>query len=403
MSGVGSHERIRTELIARVRKRRVELEEAIFARVREAPYEQTGSEDAEYVAGLRAAIVATVAHGLAEIERHGESPGSAIPHEAVAQAHRAARTGVSLDTVLRRYVLGSTLLGDFLVQEAERGDLADQRGVLRAALGAQAAVLDSLIAAITCEYMRELERVGRSPEQRRCERVLRLLEGEAPGDAAELGYDIEEWHLGTIATGAAATRVLRCAAETLDSRLLCVSRGEETVWGWFGARRRLAVEDLLRALSKSGAREVSLAIGEPGRGVEGWRLTHRQAQAALRVALHRPRPLVRYADVALVAAALRDDVLAGSLTDIYLTPLGDNRNGGAALRQTLRAYFAADRNASSAASALGVARHTVENRLRSVEQKLGCALRAHQAELEVALHLEELGEGPCGDRAPVLG
>lgn len=35
---------------------------------------------------------------------------------------------------------------------------------------------------------------------------------------------------------------------------------------------------------------VLLAVGEPAQEVEGWRLSHRQAQAALLVALRSPRP-----------------------------------------------------------------------------------------------------------------
>jgi sugar diacid utilization regulator len=97
--------------------------------------------------------------------------------------------------------------------------------------------------------------------------------------------------------------------------------------------------------------------------------------------------------VALLASVLNDDALAGSLIEIYLAPLGGSENGGAILRRTLRAYFAAERNASSAASALGVTRHTVQNRLRTIEEKLGQSLRTRQAELEVALRLEELKEG----------
>ncbi len=137
---------------------------------------------------------------------------------------------------------------------------------------------------------------------------------------------------------------------------------------------------------------MSLAIGEPGRGVKGFRLTHRQAQAAQLVALRRPQWLTRYSDVALLAFALRDEALARSLVDIYLSPLDGPRQGSPVLRQTLRAYFAAERNASSAAVALGVARQTVENRLHRVEKKLGRLLPTCLAELEVALRLEELGD-----------
>lgn len=389
-SSVESRERIRVELVARVRVRRVEIEETIFARIRDGAQSPVGGDDEEYASGLRNTVEATIEHALSYIEL-GEESISSVPPEALEQARRAARVGVSLDTVLRRYVLGSTVLGDFLMQEADHGDFVSRAAVLRDALSALAAVLDRLMMTITAEYTRELTRTGRSPEQRRAERVQRLLAGDHC-DTAELDYAFDGWHVGAIATGAGRDTALRRVATELDARLLCVPNGESTTWGWLGGAQTIAVKDIERALEEH-CLDVSLALGEPRAGLTGWRLTHRQAQAALRVALHDPRRLTRYADVALLASVLRDDALAGSLVEIYLSPLGERHNGGGVLRETLRAYFAAERNASSAASALGVARHTVENRLRTIEEKLGHTLRTRQAELEIALRLEELDDG----------
>lgn len=384
-----------------MRKRRVELQEAIFARVCGTSYGQAGADDADYVAGLRKAVIATIEYGLLALE-YGEERAVSAPPEAVEQARRAARAGVSLDTVLRRYVVGSAQLGDFLMQEADDPDFLGQGAVVRELLSVQATVLDRLLTTVNREYADESKRAGRTPEQRRAECVLRLLAG-GRGDSVELDYEFDGWHLGMIAVGLGAGEVLPRLASRLGSRLLCVRRGEDTAWGWLAGQRTVAVKDMERTL-RGATREVSLAVGEPGRGVDGWRLTHRQAQAAMRVALHSPRPLTRYADVALVASVLRDRELVGSLETIYLGPLGSRDNGGAVLRQTLRAYFAAERNASSAASALGVTRHTVENRLRTIEKKLGHILRTRQAELEVALRLEELeGSSPEGEVANGVG
>jgi DNA-binding PucR family transcriptional regulator len=108
------------------------------------------------------------------------------------------------------------------------------------------------------------------------------------------------------------------------------------------------------------------------------------------VAQRGPQHLVRYADVALLASLLGDDVAATSLQAIYLAPLQVERDGGAVARQTLRAYFAANRNVSATAARLGVKRHTVTNRLRSVESAVGRPLEACASELEAALEIEEL-------------
>jgi DNA-binding PucR family transcriptional regulator len=135
----------------------------------------------------------------------------------------------------------------------------------------------------------------------------------------------------------------------------------------------------------------------PARGLEGWRLTHRQAQAALVVALRRSASgaATRYADVAVLASALKDEALARALVEIYIAPLEDSRGGGPVLCETLRVYMASERNVSSAAAALGVVRKTVDTRLRAIEKRLGRTLHPCPAELEVALLLDELNPAPA--------
>jgi hypothetical protein len=385
-SRVTSLEQARADLAERLRPRHREIEEAIFAHVRDGVPDPVGYGDAEYVMGLRAAVTAAVEYGLTGIELREECSRS-IPSAVAAQACRAARGGVSLDTVLRRYVLGDRMLAEHVMEEAEHLPHEALVHVLKV----QGSLLDRLLASIASEYTREVKRIGRSPKQHNAERVRKLLAGE-PVDAVELGYELDTWHLGVIATGTKAEKAINSLAAELGRQVLLVSHGEKTVWAWFGDHRRLVIADIGRLLLAKRRADVSLAIGEPGRGVKGFRLTHRQAQAALLVALRRPQWLTRYADVALLAFALRDEALARSLVDIYLSPLDSPRKGSPVLRRTLRAYFAAEHNATSAASALGVARHTVDNHLRTIEKRLGRMLSSCLVELEVALRLEELDD-----------
>ena len=58
---------LRAGLADRLRARRPELEEAIFARFRETGYDPALGEDAEYVAGARAAVAEAVDYGLTAI------------------------------------------------------------------------------------------------------------------------------------------------------------------------------------------------------------------------------------------------------------------------------------------------------------------------------------------------
>jgi GGDEF-like domain/PucR C-terminal helix-turn-helix domain len=381
-------------VVRRLRARQGEIEQAIFARVREVV--SAPADDPEYLDGLRGAVAGAVEFCLAGLER-GDGFPAEIPAQAVAQARRAARSGVSLDKVLRRYIVGNALICDYIMQEC---DSVEPRGRVsgRELLRAQAAQLDRLVIGVTREHVAELQRASRSHEHRLLERIRMLLAGEDGGEGAapstldaELDYQLEGEHLGVIARGAGAVDAMHKLALSLDRRLLCVARGEELVWAWLGGRRALDVATLARIVPEAQpGSDVRLAVGEPARGFEGWRRTHRQAQAAMLVAARRPRALTRYGDVALLAAVLKDHALGSALVEIYLTPLERSRDGGQILRKTLRAYLAAERNASSAAVALGVARSTVERRVGAVEACLGRTLHPCPTELEVALQLDAL-------------
>src|ERR1700683_5148783 len=158
----------RAEVVERLHARRDEVVREIFARVQGDAFARAGGDDAEYVAGVGAAVGAGVEYGGGGIEQGGERIGP-VPPVALEQARRAARVGVSLDTVLRRYVMGHTLLEEFVSEVADRGEHPGGRSALREVLRAQASVLDRLLAAITAEYGDELARTGRTPEQSRAE------------------------------------------------------------------------------------------------------------------------------------------------------------------------------------------------------------------------------------------
>jgi hypothetical protein len=378
---------IRAVLFAAMSKRRLEMERVIFARVR-AISDAVGIDDDEYADGLRRGVSAGVGHGLTAVEQGEEGTGP-IPAALFSHARQAARSGITPDIALRQYFTGYTLFGDFIMQVAE------DRGPVRAsALGevlhTQAEVFERLVVAVMGEYTRQRGH-RRPPEQRQIEYVKKLLAGESVG-TGELTYEFADWHIGAIARGDGATSVLRDLAQAVDRRLLLVRVDRETTWAWFGGQRRISLAEIAQHVSADGPDNALVTLGEPARGIEGWRLTHQQASAALRIVRPGAVGVVRYADVSLLASISQDHVLASSLRQLYLVPRAGGRDGGAGLRATLRAYFAAGRNISSAASALGVSRQTVGNRLRIVEERLGRTLESCAPEVEIALRLEGSGE-----------
>ena len=386
-----SPELARAELYARLQERRPEIEAAVITRVT-AIDESPEALDPAYAEGQRAAIAASVEHCLLAVEL-GEERTPPAPAPLLVQARLAARTGVSLDTVLRRCVAGHALISDFLVEEAERDRLLNGAGLQRM-LRAQASVADRVLAAVGEEHARELESRLLSTADREAERVERLLAGELL-DTAGLAYEFDSWHLGAIGHGPGALEAFRKLATATDRRLLAVDRGEGTAWAWLGGRRSIELPDFEHQLRSTWPEEVSVAVGEPSKGLAGWRLTHRQAKAALPIALRGSQQQIRYAEVALLASVLQDDLLADSLRQLYLIPLESERDGGETLRSTLRAYFEAERNVSSAAASLGVSRRTVTNRLSSIEENLGFRLCDRSAEIEAALRFHDLSQSPA--------
>lgn len=372
-------------LASRLRERLPEIQAAIATRVY-AISDPHDVADPAYLQGLNTALAAAIDHRLAVLEV-GERRVPAVPPALLAQARLDARDGVPLDTVLRRYFAGSALFGDFLVEEAERAEVPNS--VLRRLLGAQATLGDRLVEAVSEEHVREAKSWPSSTAERRRECVKSLLAGELV-DRSELGYDLDAHHLALMAKGEGSPEAMRALAERLGRRLLAVCREEEPIWAcWLGGRRLLEAEEAMRALGEISPDRVFVTVGEPGEGLSGWRLSHRQAKAALPIAERRGQAIVRYADVALLASILRDDLVATSLRQLYLEPLERARDGGKVGGETLRAYFAAERNISSTAAALGVDRRTVTNRIRAIEDLFGRPLKDFATELETALLLDD--------------
>lgn len=378
----------RAQLVSWLGERTSLIEEAIFARVRALP-DPAGDMAADYVGGLRTAVAESVRFGLMSIEQ-GEDWTGPAPQAVPAQARRAVHSGVRLETVLRRYRAGDRLLREFIIDSADQ----QPNHVLQQILRTQTRQFDRLVGMVAAEYMREHERTMRSPAQRLNERVQQMLSGVDTDDHHDLAYELDAWHVGLAAMGAEAEDAVRALATSLDRQALVVPQGGGIVWAWLGGRRELCVADVERHLLSIGCERVSLAVGEPHREVEGWRLTHHEALAGLQVLLRRPQRLIRGSDVLLVAAVLRNEALIEPLLKTYLAPLDHAGDADGALRGTLRAYFEADCNTVAAAAALEVNRHTVRRRLQKVEDALGRLLHVCRAELEVALRLEELRVPP---------
>ncbi len=372
------------DLLARVRRRRDELETTVSECVARVASEGIG--DAEYDSAVRQTISIVIDYALVRLE--GDDGLQPVPSVAIGQARRAARHGVSLDTVLRRYVAGHRVLGEYLHTELTRttfhtGIIAQRFETTRMA------TLEDLQATIACEYKREQTRLANSADGYLHETVQRLLAGEI-AEAHDLDYQFDAWHTAFVACGRYADRAVRQIADAAGSELLSVGMGGNIWWAWLSGEGRIDHNKVSLVCAKSWASAVSLAIGEPRHDIVGWRTTHREAQAARLVAKHRGQAVTYCADVPMEVAILQHEIASRVLRERFLAPIKALRTHHGALK-TLRCYLDHDCQVSSAETTLGITRKTAAGHLRAIEAVIGRPISSCLAELDIALRLDEFG------------
>ena len=367
------------ELISHLRLVSPQVEDLLVARFLE--IDAAANRDPEFVACVTAAARESV-DLFASIIELGNSSTPCLPPAFARQTRYLARSGVPLDVVMRCYSIVP-----LLVRFIAKGDLS--KDALSYLLEIQGPQGDRLMGGIAAEYRDELEWLERSSSGHLAEVVEKLLAGES-ADTTALDYELDESHLGLIAVSFDPQPLLDAMARRHGCRILAVPRGADTSWIWLGGDLAASPEELESFIPVSGD-AVSLAVGEPRAGIEGWRQTHREAKTALGVNFG-PQRLLRCADVVLPAALSRNQEIHRFFLDAYLRPLARQRDADL-MRKTLRTYMDHGCNATSTATSLGVDRHTIQRRLRRAEEILGRRVDACRSELEVALHLEQLGEG----------
>jgi hypothetical protein len=392
-------------VVAAVASREDELVESMIRRNAAEVPDLGLARDEPVLAAVRASARANLRAGLAVLSDDAAPHGGAVlpvelPVEAVQEARESARARVPLEALLRTYRVGHAVAWEAFIEEVERSvpDAQGRQAVLRLLNRYAFAYIEAVLPVVASEYQAECRRLARQLEQRRFDAVLAVLDGTAQ-DAAELNYHLRGWNLGLIAWGGHPETAIAAIGRRLERPALCVKVGDRTAWGWFGGRATFGPESWQRMRRTRIPGGTSIAIGEGGAGVEGFRRTHRQAREAQRIGMALRSRFTRYSDVAVEALALRDHDAACQFVEQVLGPLGHARNAGK-LRQTLAAYLRCGFNASATASSIGINDRTVAYRLKIIEGLIGRPLTSAWFELEAALRLERV---LAGDDAGGLG
>jgi DNA-binding PucR family transcriptional regulator len=218
---------------------------------------------------------------------------------------------------------------------------------------------------------------------------------------AMLGYRLRQCHLGLIVwldgqhVELDPLRALHDLTEELGRAAGCsdaplfVPRDDTTAWAWLpgGSGDGPATADLATVVAKTSA-PISVAVGTPASGVDGFRRTHRQAMGAHAVALAAGPTQARmtpFADVAPIAMMCADiDSLRAWVAET-LGPLATASERNEGLRETARIFLYSGGSYTATADQLYLHRNTVQYRIRQAEELRGRPFSDARLEVELAL------------------
>ena len=318
------------------------------------------------------------------------------PAQDAAAARTVARVG-ELEAFAYGYRAGQVTLWEAWFSLIEDSDLEGGERRVLLARGSDfffryADLLADYVTTICRDEMLQLRSNG---SQGRFDAVKALLEGDPmPATSGALDLDLRQYHLGLIAWGEDAEPAARKLATELGRPLVVVAPIPDICWGWISGARPLTDDERRRIERFRPPAGAGLALGLGEHGEYGFRTTHRQAQRARLLAPDSVPSVTLYSDVTVEALASENPEEARSFIARELGAINDDSTSSKRIRETLRAYFAAEHNAASAAATIGIHQQTVANRLRAAEERLGHPIGARRVELELALRLRRtLGSG----------
>lgn len=325
------------------------------------------------------------------------------PVGAVSLVRKLARQGAPLDAIIRSYRLGqirwSQMCIRILATLTNDAKLLAEESIFLTELSND--YTDRISQRLADEYADERNRWLRQDESLRVDRVLALLDGRTNDvDAVErtVGYRLNHTHLAVIAWAAPdssagdelmrAQRAVAAIAAQLRTpeRQLMIARDARTVWAWIPDPHSRSVSanlDLEPADREAGIR---VAIGKAGRGVDGFRTSHRQAVAAYEVGNLSEAAMIPYEAVSSLVFLAADLERARTWVTEILGKLTTDTARERELRRTFSVYLRAQQSATKAAKELACHKNTVLYRLSSIEKLRGRPLGDDPLDAALALH-----------------
>jgi DNA-binding PucR family transcriptional regulator len=351
------------------------------------------ARSADFTRGLEVSAEANVLGILLVLD--SDSSEAQPPREALDFADEAAMRQVPLAAVLRGYRLGvEHWLRWCAPAIARHSDVASQAEELQLAVTAAVRYSDRLSDIMIVEYERELQRRATSGAARRAALVGALLTGDVvdlDDTSHQLHYPLRGRHMGLslhIRAGssnqveALEAEARSFAAGVGATGLLTMATGLTTMDAWV-----TVAEEGARPKSPN-LENVTIGVGTPATGLAGFIQSHREAQGALEVlqmaSSGRLDPITYYDEVRLLSLMAKDIPGARAFVISTLGNLAGTDDRTRELRETLLAFFQANKSYTAVAAFSHLHKNTVVQRVTRASELAGRDMTKH-VDVHVAL------------------
>lgn len=310
-------------------------------------------------------------------------------------AHRR----LHLATLFKLYRIAQQATWRHVIDAVRRADTQDMDDteVLVHVWSRASSWIDASVTASVDIYQRERDRIRQGAAAARLEWVRKALDGDVP-DLREFsahldGYPVSECNTALVLQApdddgfAQLEQAAKELAREIGSRHpLLVAPGGRELWAWAATHAVPDLSGLAGAQDDLRDAGIIATVGTPVAGIDGFVVSHREAQTARRIALQSatPAPLTLFTDVELVALMSQSGDAATRFVRRTLGPLAEPTETARRLRETVLALLDSG-SVEQAARRLVVHKNTVRYRVGQAEEALGHSVAECAVELATAL------------------
>ena len=352
------------------------------------------AEDPALAEAIRKSNVASIRHwAVANLEHPGQRVPANLGPEIIAASRDLVRRGLD-ESALDTYRIAQGVAWRRWMEIAfELTKDPDQlHELLDVTALSIATFIEDTIAAVTATIQGERDDLTAGTHAERRATIALLMEGapiRTDQAEAQLGYRLNGPHTAAIVWTSSPSEAaqLEAAAELLmratgaPNRLTVVASAA-SLWLWLPTKVAVDADQVLAGLGQ--LPDVRIAVGRPGRGVDGFRRTHLDAAETQRMLarITSPRRLASYQDIQLIALLTADPSRSH---EFLAETLGGLLQADEEIREVVRVYVQELGSTTRTAERLYTHRNTVIRRLARADELLPRPLAENTIAVAAAL------------------